>query len=242
MNKKRKCIVASAITLVILLFLSIIILPFNMTKTFNADDYYFALDFCIELDDDIPVMSQTTNFTCFAVSMAIVRNYFNFETTEESLLRELDILNLKEGLLPIDYLSYANKAFSPLSFSVSMLNPKSQAEILNIVTESLVNGLPVVFFYSAIDDWFKPKYNTHYGVIYGIDMSKQTVKISNPYGYLEELSFEELFEGLSFQSYESEPLLFHFGRMAGYIKPNNLFVLEIVDSEKQLKNLSLLDR
>jgi len=30
--------------------------------------------------------------------------------------------------------------------------------------------------------------------------------------------------------------------MAGYIKPNNLFVLEIVDSEKQLKNLSLLDR
>ena len=209
-----------------LLLLSIIILPLHTTKVFNADDYNFALDFYIELDDDIPVMSQATNFTCFAVSMAIVRNYFDWETTEESLLRELDMLKMTEGILPNEYLPYANKAFNPLSLSVSMLNPASQAEILSIVTESLVNGLPVLFFYSAVDDWNKPNYNTHYGVIYGIDMSRQIIKISNPYGYLEELSFTELFEGLSFQSFESEPLLFRLGRIVGYIKPNNLFILE----------------
>ena len=225
-NQKRKAVLA--ITLVLILLLSILILPLNTTKVFNEEDYNFALDFYIELDNDTPVMSQVTDFTCFAVSMAIVRNYFNFETTEESLLSELDMLNLKEGLLPRDYIRYANEAFSPLSFSVSMLSPTSQTEILNIVTESLVKGLPVMFFYSAIDDWNKPKYNTHYGVIYGIDMSKKIVKISNPYGYLEELSFAELFEGLSFQSYESEPLLFHIGRIVGYIKPNNIFVLKNV--------------
>jgi len=226
MNKKQKCIVVSTVILLMLLLLSIIIFPFSTTKSFSAEDYIFDLDFCVELEDDIPVMSQTTNFTCFAVSMAIVRNYFSLETTEESLLHELDMLHLNEGVLPRDSLSYANKAFSPLSFSVSMLNPTSQAEILNIVTESLVNGLPVIFFYSAVDDWNKPEYNTHYGVIYGIDMSEQIVKISNPYGYLEEISFTELFEGLSFQSFESEPLLFRLGRMVGYIKPNNILVLE----------------
>ena len=118
-----------------------------------------------------------------------------------------------------------------MSYSVSMLNPTSQAEILNVVTESLLNRLPVIFFYSAIDDWNKPNYNTHYGVIYGLDMSKQIVKISNPYGYLEELTFTELFEGLSFQSFESEPLLFHLGRVVGYIKPNNIFLLENVISD-----------
>ena len=118
-----------------------------------------------------------------------------------------------------------------MSYSVSLLNPTSQTEILNIITESLENGLPVIFFYSAPDDWNKPKYNTHYGVIFGIDMSKQTVKISNPYGYLEELSFTELFEGMSFQSYESEPFLFHLGRIFGYVKSNNIFVLEFVDAE-----------
>ena len=226
MKKSRTRILAATITLVIFLLLSIIILPFNTTKSFDADEYNFASDFYIELDNEIPVMSQVTNFTCFAVSMAIVRNYFNLETTEESLLRELDMLSMNEGILPRDYLSYANKAFNPMSYSVSMLNPTSQAEILNVVTESLLNKLPVIFFYSAIDDWNKPNYNTHYGVIYGLDMSKQIVKISNPYGYLEELTFTELFEGLSFQSFESEPLLFHLGRVVGYIKPNNIFLLE----------------
>ena len=225
MSKKRKRILTSAITLVILLILAIIILPFNTTKSFDADDYNFALDFYVELDD-IPVMSQATNFTCFAVSMAIVRNFFNLETTEESLLSELDMLGLTAGILPREYLPYANRAFSPMSYSVSMVNPTSQAEILNVVTESLVNGLPVIFFYSAIDDWNKPNYNTHYGVIYGIDMSKEIIQISNPYGYLEELSFTELFEGLSFQSFESEPLLFHLGRTIGYIKPNSIFLLD----------------
>ena len=230
MCKKERRIGIGIIALILLFSSILIFLPFDTTKGFDANDYRFASDYYTELAD-IPIMSQDTNFTCFVVSMAIVRNYFDLETSENSLLSDLDMLNLNEGILPREYISYVNQALAPLSYSVYLINPTSQTEILNIITESLENGLPVIFFYSASDDWNKPKYNTHYGVIYGIDMSKQTVKISNPYGYLEELSFTELFEGLSFQSYESEPFLFRLGRIFGYVKSNNIFVLEIVDAE-----------
>ena len=230
MSKKAKRIVVGIITLILLSTVALVFLPFDTTKEFNINDYHFASDNNIELDG-MPVMSQETNFTCFVVSMAIVRNYFDLETSENSLLSDLDMLNLNEGILPREYTSYVNKAFDPLSYSVSLLNPTSQTEILNIITESLEKELPVIFFYSAPDDWNKPKYNTHYGVIYGIDMSKQIVKISNPYGYLAELSFGEFFEGLSFQSYKSEPFLFHLGRIFGYIKSNNIFVLESVGGD-----------
>ena len=230
MSKKAKRIVVGIITLILLFTAALVFFPFDTTKEFNISDYHFASDKYIELDG-MPVMSQETNFTCFVVSMAIVRNYFDLETSENSLLSDLEMLNLNEGILPREYTSYINKALDPLSYSVSLLNPTSQTEILNTITESLEKGLPVTFFYSAPDDWNKPKYNTHYGVIYGIDMSKQIVKISNPYGYLAELSFGEFFDGLSFQSYKSEPFLFRLGRIFGYIKSNNIFVLESVADE-----------
>ena len=230
MSKNAKHIGSGIIAFIFLFTAVLVFLPIDTTKKFKINEYRFASDYYIELED-MPVMSQETDFTCFAVSMAIVRNYFDLETSENSLLIDLEMLNLNEGILPREYISYVNKALGPLSYSVSLFNPTSQTEILNIITESLEKELPVIFFYSAPDDWNKPKYNTHYGVIYGIDMSKQIVKISNPYGYLAELSFGEFFDGLSFQSYKSEPFLFHLGRIFGYIKSNNIFVLESVGGD-----------
>ena len=211
---------------VIIFFLpSLILFSCNTLKNYNMDDYNYALDYSIELND-MPVMTQETGYTCFLVSMAIVRNYFNLKTTEYSLLKELNILNNERGMLPSEYLSYANEAFKPLSYSVLLLNPRSEVVILNIITESLIKGLPAIFFYSSIDDWNKPNYNTHYSIIYGIDMSKQIIKISNPYGYLKELSFREFFMGLSFQNYKSKPFKFQLGRIVGHIKKNNIFLLD----------------
>ena len=225
MSKKAKHIGSGIIAFIFLITAVLVFLPIDTTKKFKINEYRFASDYYIELED-MPVMSQETDFTCFVVSMAIVRNFFDLETSENSLLIELEMLNLNEGILPREYISYVNKALDPLSYSVSLINPKSQTEILNTITESLENGLPVIFFYAAPDDWKKPEYNTHYGIIYGIDMRNKIVKISNPYGYFEELSFVELFEGLSFQSFNKEPFLFHLGRIFGYVKSNNIFVLE----------------
>ena len=213
------------IMLLVLCFTSTPLFSFDSTKDLYVkekdESYYLELN-------DMPVMTQETGFTCFVVSMAIIRNHFNLETTENGLLSELDILNCKKGMLPSEYLLYANRAFKPLSYSVNLINPTEQKEIIDTIVASLTNELPVIFFYSTIDDWNKPNYNTHYGVIYGINIKTKMIKISNPYGYLEEISYADLFDGLSFQNYEQAPFLFRLGRLTGYIKTNSIFTLESI--------------
>ena len=194
-------------------------------KISESENYIYDLDYNTELKN-IPVMSQKTGFTCYAVSMAIVTTHLGFPTTEHELLSGLNLLTRTKGMIPNEYFSYFNKLLKPLEYSVLLLNPKSETELLNNIIHSLENELPVVFFYSAKDDWNNKIYNTHYSVVYGINTKNKTVKISNPYGYLEELSFDELFNGLNFKSYESEPFTFWLGRKTGIIKQNNLFILE----------------
>jgi len=223
--KKRLRFIVVILIVSITFFLAMFFMPFRKTKTFVASDYRYGLDYHKELDG-IPIMSQETGYTCYAVSMVIVENCFGFETTENSLRSDLGLTNRSTGMLPKDYLTYAKKIFEPQTYSVSLLNPTSQAEILNVISDSLESGLPVVIFYSAKDDWNEPHYNTHYSVIYGIDMKNEIAKTSNPYGYLEELSFTELYDGLDFTSYKAMPFAFRLARKAGIVNSNNIFVFE----------------
>ena len=223
--KKRQRYIVVILIVFIILSSAMFFMPFSKTKTFAASDYRYGLDFHKELDG-IPIMSQETGYTCYAVSMAIVKNCFGVETTENGLRSDLGLLNRSTGMLPKKYLTYAKKIFEPLSYSVSLVNPTSQAEIMNVISDSLESGLPVVIFYSAKDDWNKPHDNTHYAVIYGLDMKNEIVKTSNPYGYLEELSFVELYDGLDFTSYKAMPFSFRLARKVGIVKSNNIFVFE----------------
>ncbi len=228
MNTKTKVRLAVILpVLLVAILIAVFFMPFNKTRAFTADEFHYDLDYSKELAN-IPILAQKTGYTCNVVSMAIVETYLGIETTERDLRSGLNLLEHAEGMLPNEYLEYANEAFAMLSYSVALANPTSEAEILNVISASLERDLPAVIFYSAKDDWNKPHYNTHYAVIYGIDMKNKTVKISNPYGYLEELSFAELYEGLDFTSYKAQPLLFRLGRRVGMIKNNNVFVLESI--------------
>ncbi len=225
-HPKVKLAVLSLLFLAVLL-LAMLFMPFEETAAFNADDYHYGMAYSKQLPH-IPVLSQETGYTCYAVSMAIVKTYLGAETTEQDLRSELALSERTGGMLPNAYLDYAGKAFQPLNCSVALVNPTSETEILNAISASLELSLPAVIFYSAKDDWNEPHYNTHYAVVYGIDMKNEVVSISNPYGYLEQLSFAELFDGLDFVSYKAEPLLFRLGRRFGVIKKNSIILFEKV--------------
>jgi hypothetical protein len=227
MSKKNKgrAITLATVVCVIVIAVTFILLPFDNTKRFEEKEYNYALDTFIDLDN-IPIFSQETGFTCFAVSMVIEMNFLGSPMTESEFIKAFDLQDRDAGMIPKEWISLANQAFNAIGYSVTSLNPRSEAEILNIITESLLNELPVIFYYSAVDDWNKPNFNTHYSIIFGIDMANGVVKISNPYGYLEDLSFSYLFDGLAFRSYKSEPFSHHIGRIVGYIKSNNIFVFE----------------
>lgn len=221
----KRTTIAVALALAFILFLLFLILPINITKKFDINEYSYGAGFSIELDQ-IPAVKQQTGYTCYAVSMVIARTYLGLETTENELLAELELQDRSSGMIPREYLPFAQEALGALSYSITLSNPKSETEILNLITGSLTEGFPVIIYYSTMDDWNKPRYNTHYGVIYGVDMKKHVVKLSNPYGYLAELPFEEFFKGLAFGNYENEPFFHRLGRVTGYIKCNNLFLLE----------------
>ena len=222
MEKQKKIIIFSAITLELLILFS---MPSCKTAVFNLNEYTHDTNYSKKLDN-IPVVSQKTGYTCYIVSMAIVKTYLGHAETEYELRSNLNLLDRTTGMLPHEYLSYANETFKSLSYSVSLANPTSQTQILNIISDSLENNLPVVIFYSTADDWNKPNYNTHYGVICGIDMQSEEVLLSNPYGYLEKLSFKELYSGLNFSNYLSEPFFFQLGRKFGMVKKNNIFIFK----------------
>lgn len=212
------CVIAVSMTLIRLI---------PSTKAFDANDYTYDMAYSKELDN-IPVIEQATSHTCAVVSMAIVKTHLGVSTSEREVLAELSLESREGGMLPNEYLAYANEVFAPMSYEAILLNPTTEAGILNIITDSIQNDLPVVIFYAAEDDWNAPHFNTHYAVLYGIDMPRGVVKASNPYGYLEELSFAELFDGLDYTSYPAKPLMFQLGRVAGMIKPNNLFIFSKV--------------
>lgn len=229
MRVKKLTVITSAILSVFALFLVLFFVPFRKTQLFVADEYKFASNYAKELSG-IPILSQQTAYTCNVVSMAIVKQYLGFQTSEQDIRSELELLNHSQGMLPNQYLEYANTLFAPLGYGVSLVNPTSQTEILNIISDSLENNLPVVIFYSAKDDWNLPYDNTHYSVVYAIDMESEMVKVSNPYGYLQELPFTDLFDGLSFTSYQDEPLIFRLGRKVGMIKSNSIFLFGKIEN------------
>lgn len=227
MTRERSGIAAGICALVgalIAVLLTWFIAPFPQTGAFVSDEYRYGPTFSVELAD-IPIMIQETAYTCNVVSMAIARNYLGTETTEYDIRTELGVLERGTGMLPKQYLKYANQAFAPLGMSVTLENPTTHTEILNTISDSLLAGLPVAIFYSALDEWNLPAYNTHYAVIYGIDFPTGSIKLSNPYGHLDVLSFSELYRGLDFTTYADTPLTFRLARKLGIVQPNSIFVL-----------------
>ena len=230
MIKKKlftKTLVTASIVVLTLtaVFFTYVFIPSSKTKPFVQNNYIFDLEYSKELSG-ISVMSQETSFTCHIVALAIVKKYFGFEATESGLRNDLNILNRRTGMLPKENLLYAKRIFEPLGYNVSNKNLSSQTEILNTISISLENDLPAIILYSAVDDFNKPHWNTHYAVVYGIDMRSKTVKISNPYGRLETLSFQDLYDGLDFTSYSSMPFSFRLAGKFGMVGKNNIITFE----------------
>lgn len=170
-KRMKRAMTAITLTIGLTLILSFSILPIDTTKQFDISEYSYEADFSVELEH-MPVVAQQTGYTCYAVSMVIVRTYLGLETTENSLLTDFGLQDRGSGMIPREYLPLAQEALGALSYSITLSNAKSETEILNLITGSLTEGLPVIIYYSTLDDWNKPRYYTHYGVIYGVDMER----------------------------------------------------------------------
>jgi hypothetical protein len=205
----------------------IYLLPFSSTSPFDADAFPYALDTQVELES-FPLAAQQTPHTCWAATLVMVSDYLGHNTNESELVARLGLADRETGFLPSGFVTYANFALNPVGYSVTLLNPGSQTGILEIITEQLSHGLPVMFYFSTLNRWDETQFDTHYSVIYGIDLAAEAVLVANAYGFRESMSFTELFAALDYDNYQGEPLGHLVGRKVGYIENNNLFVLNRV--------------
>jgi hypothetical protein len=173
----------------------------------------------------ISVFKQEYSYSCNVTALAVVKRFIGYNVDETALRKLLKLEDRKKGMLPHEFIDYAKEAFSDTPYSVVQKNFNSQEEIMDQIISSLESDLPIIMYYSTINDWDKPNYDTHYSVIYGISFKRRIIYISNSYGYLQELSFDEFFEGLSYENYKKEPFLHQFARWMKIIKLSTLFFL-----------------
>jgi hypothetical protein len=169
--------------------------------------------------------TQHYPYSCSLAAMSVVGQYLAAATDEDVIRKELRLENRNKGMLPGEFLEYSNELFNKYGYRVSLENKKTPDEIFKAIIASLERRLPVIMYYSTINAWDRKNYDTHYSVIYGVNTVARTVKVSNAYGFLEELTFEEFLAGLNFSNYNGEPFVHVLGRVFGIIGKNNLFII-----------------
>lgn len=169
------------------------------------------------LIDNIDVIKQ--DVSCgYAVIELFARWNNNFDLTENSLYDEYGKVVTSTGK---SFEKEMNKQFS--DYTTTMYKYLKSSELIDKVYNSLANGVPVPFEWAAK---YENTWTLHYSLIIGIDVASDKITISNPYGYLEDISIEEFISRTSFKAYEKMPLFLKFGFAFGFFEKNAIFIVE----------------
>ena len=118
------------------------------------------------------------------------------------------------------FCSEMNKQFP--EYQTTMHKYVPNAELIDLMYDNLVAGIPVPFEWAAKygDDW-----TLHYSLLVGMDIPNNKITIANPYGYVEEITVEELLSRTSFEAYENMPLFFKMAFAIGIFEKNTVFTV-----------------
>ncbi len=169
------------------------------------------------LIDDIDVIKQ--DVSCgYAVIELFARWNNNFDLTENSLYDEYGKVVTSTGK---SFEKEMNKQFS--DYTTTMYKYLKSSELIDKVYNSLSKGIPVPFEWAAK---YENTWTLHYSLIIGIDVASDKITISNPYGYLEEISIDEFISRTSFKAYEKMPAFLKLGFAFGIFEKNAIFIVE----------------
>ena len=113
-----------------------------------------------------------------------------------------------------------NKQFPEYKTTMHKYVPST--ELIDLMYDNLAAGIPVPFEWAAKygDDW-----TLHYSLLVGMDILNNKITIANPYGYIEEITVEELLSRTSFEAYENMPLFFKMAFAIGIFEKNTVFTV-----------------
>lgn len=188
--------------------------PFYNNAAYQAD----------RLLEDFPLHKQTYANSCGPATVSMLYAYLVEPVSEQEFAKQFAIPLGKRGMLPRQFAGLLQVALA--DYAVSHQAAVRDAALLEQIYQQLQGGIPVPIYFSTVNAWDRPNFDTHYSVVIGIRPQQQTVVIANAYGFLEEMTISELLRALKYHNYQHAPLAFRIGQFFGVIRPNNLFLIQ----------------
>lgn len=171
----------------------------------------------------VDTIQQPTKTTCGITAVTIVSNFCNAQSSTVEELISRNNVDPSQGTsteLLIQLLE-----FELPGRSIDYFHGEATSTLLSRIHTSLDAGNPLVAIMGAPNPYNKPLYDFHTVVIYGIDLERQVLLISNPYGYTEELSFIDFINRMSFSELGKYPIIQQLIIQNKLIDRNMLFVI-----------------
>lgn len=166
--------------------------------------------------DNIDVIKQKVS--CGYAVIEMCSAWAGQNVTEDSLYNEYGKVVTSTGK---SFCNEMNKKFP--DYNIKMHKYLNNTELIDTVYESLSSGAPVPFEWAA---QYENEWTLHYSLIIGMDITNDTVKIANPYGYYEEISINEFLERTSFEAFSDMPFFFRLAFAFGIFEKNTIFTID----------------
>lgn len=219
MTKKKKIALIASISVASALVLAVAI-PFSIYGVRSAyiDNSYAYLLIDNKITNktiDVPLVKQ--DISCGYAIIEMLSSYYGDTVTEE------DLYEKNHGSISTSttqgFVNEINRTIPNANY-VSKEYLQNDA-LLFTINKSLLNDKPVAVEWAAKlgDEW-----TLHWSIVTGMD--QEHIYINNPYGYKEEIAYEEFISRTTFKAFENMHLGYQFGFAFGLFSKNTIIVSE----------------
>ena len=148
---------------------------------------------------------QPDKLSCGATTASMVITYLSHSMTPGEFIEKYDSrVNTTD-----DMVRYLEKEMP--DYRVDFKKDLSETEIAENIHSQLKSGIPVPLLFGAANPYNPPYYDFHFSPVTGIDCNAGTVTVANAYGYVEVISFTDLFNRMAYKELEKYPIGLQFG-------------------------------
>ncbi|MFA9466066.1 MAG: C39 family peptidase [Velocimicrobium sp.] len=219
LGKKLLVTLGTVIVLCIVIMIFLLVRVERKTDLIN-DDFSAVFD-----DDKYSKAIRINNITliqqkvsCGYATIEMFSDWSGGDITEKTLYDNYGKVVTSTGT---SFCKEMNKQFP--QYETTMYSYLTNRELIDKVYDSLANGIPVPFEWAAEygDTW-----TLHYSLIVGMDVENNKITVANPYGYYEELSFDEFLDRTRFDAYENIPFYLKLAFSLGLFEKNTVFIVK----------------
>ena len=217
--KKKKIALIASFSLLGALLLTLAI-PFSVygIKSSRIDVPYSYLMEEGKIEEkklDVPLVKQ--EISCGYAIIEMLSSFYGNPVSEEDLYsknKQTVSTSTTSG-----FVKEINETIQGVSYSSKEYLKND--ELLLTINRSLLKEKPVAVEWAAK---LNGEWTLHWSIVTGMDL--QRVFVNNPYGYQEEISYDEFLSRTSFKAFESMNLGYQFGFAFGLFSKNTVIVSE----------------